>query len=120
MSDSLYDKYGGFTVIADIVHAFYDKILDAEELDPYFQGIDMDRLARHQTDFLCHVLGGPVEYEGRALYDAHAPLNITDEHFYLVAGLLEETLEEAGMEDDDIRSVIGVVVNVKDQIVVVE
>lgn len=117
MSESLYDKYGGFSTVGQIVHNFYEKIMDEESLEAYFWDIDMTRLMRHQVDFLCMVLGGPANYTGRSLKDAHAHLNITEEHFNTVAGLLEEALEEGGMEDDDIEAVIGIVASTKDDIV---
>jgi len=84
---TLFDKYGGFATVGNIVHNFYEKILDDGELRPYFKGIDMERLIRHQTDFMCMILGGPVDYTGRDLRKAYSRLNITEKDFYAVVGL---------------------------------
>lgn len=117
-ADSLFHKYGGFTSVGSIVLSFYEKVLDTDELQHYFDGIDMERLVRHQTDFLCMVLGGPASYSGRDLRSAHERLRIIEEDFYTVADLLEETLEEAGVEDDDIQTILEIVKTTKDDIVV--
>ena len=115
--ETLFHKYGGFSTVGAIVLAFYEKILDEEALVPYFEGIDMERLIRHQTDFLCMILGGPANYSGRDLRTAHFRLNITVPDFLLVADLLEETLEEGGVEDDDIEAILKIVASTKDDIV---
>lgn len=117
MLQSLYEKYGGFATISAIVHDFYDKVLESPRLGPWFDGIDMPRLIDHQTKFLCSILGGTEQYTGRQLAAAHKSLKITGEGFDEVAALLTEALEDAGMEDDDIESVINVVASVKDDIV---
>ncbi len=118
MSDqSLYDKYGGFATVSKLVNEFYDKIGATEELDVYFEGIEMDRLIDHQTKFLCSVLGGPEKYEGRQLKVAHERFNITSEHFDLVASLLKETLEDNGVEDPDVEAIVKVVWGAKPDIV---
>lgn len=117
MTQSLFDKYGGYETFSAVVGSFYQKILDHEELAPYFEGINMERLMSHQTNFLSKALGGPDKYEGRDLVKAHARFKITEPHFMEVAELLEEALEEAGVEEQDIASVIGVVAAMKDQVV---
>lgn len=116
-NETLFEKYGGFSTVGDIVHEFYEKIMDDESLEQYFWDVDMTRLIRHQTDFLCMVLGGPAKYSGRSLKDAHAHLNITGVDFLTVAGHLQEALEEGGMEDGDVTAVIDIVASTKDDIV---
>ncbi|MBC7543081.1 MAG: group 1 truncated hemoglobin [Candidatus Sericytochromatia bacterium] len=117
MSETLYDKYGGFASITTIVQRFYALIQDTESLDRYFQDVEMDRLIDHQIKFLCMVLGGPNNYEGRALAVAHSRLGITDGAFGAVAGLLVQALTEAGVEAADIDTIVGVVAGTKPEIV---
>jgi hemoglobin len=119
MSESLFHKYGGFSRIAGIVHEFYRKVNLDDEFTHYFEGINMERLIRHQTDFLCLVFGGPVPYSGRDLELVHRKLGITYEHFVLITDLLEETLEEDGIEDEDIAEIMGTMRSYEDVIVTV-
>jgi hemoglobin len=116
-SMQLYDKYGGFGRISQLVHAFYDKVLASPSLDEYFAGVEMGPLIDHQTNFLCKVLGGPDNYGGRALRAAHHRLRITPEAFAEVASLLRETLEEARVEPADVHTILGVVASVRDDVI---
>lgn len=67
MTESMYDKYGGFDTVSKIVHGLYEKIAASEILQPYFVGADMQRLTNHQTLFFSGIMGGPVSYEGNQL-----------------------------------------------------
>jgi hemoglobin len=117
MADTLFEKYGGFETLSKVVANFYDKILDSNKVKHYFEGINMDRLMQHQTNFIAKALGGPDKYEGGDLKKMHARFNITEDHFTEVAELLEEALDEAGVESDDTAAIISVVASLKDQIV---
>lgn len=54
----------------------------------------MRRLKAHMRAFLIAAVGGPDQYQGRALGPAHAHLGITDEHFSRVVSHLVRTLSE--------------------------
>jgi hemoglobin len=116
-SQTLYEKYGGFTTISALVNLFYQKIGNTPALDKYFENTDMAKLIDHQTKFLCMVLGGPNNYEGRQLAQAHQKLSITNEHFELVGSILKESLEEKGVEPKDIETILGVVWGTRNDIV---
>ncbi len=117
MPDTLFNKYGGIETFSSVVSNFYRKILDSEDLASFFTGVDIEALMNHQTNFIAKALGGPDEYAGRDLAVAHANMGITDENFTEVAELLAEALEEAGVESDDVATIVGVVANLKSQIV---
>ncbi len=120
MQESLYDKYGGFDTFSAVVSNFYQKVLDSDELAPYFDNVNMARLMSHQTNFISTALGGPDRSSDIDLRKAHAPYKITVPHFMEVAELLEESLEEAGVEPDDVASIIALVASLMDQIVASE
>jgi hemoglobin len=117
MSESLYDKYGGVETLSTIVTNFYQKILDSDSLEGYFDGVNLDRLIIHQTNFLSIVLGGPSRYEGLDMKTAHKTLGITVPAFNEVAELLADALEEAGVEDDDISTILSAVASLQNDVV---
>ena len=80
----------------------------------------MDLLMEHQVRFLSMALGGPNGYTGRELKTAHEHLNITNDHFNLVASYLEEVLDEANVEESDIKEILGIVGSVRPDIVSAE
>jgi hemoglobin len=114
---TLYDKYGGFATVNKLVQSFYKKVSESEDLAPYFKGVDIQALMDHQTKFFSEILGGPVKYTGPQLKAVHVSMGITEDAFSEVAELLEETLEDMSVEDDDIATIMGIVGGVKSDIV---
>ncbi|WP_428648022.1 group I truncated hemoglobin [Roseibium sp.] len=109
MTKALFDKYGGFKFVSRIVMAFYEKVLDSDQIGEYFDDVDMPRLIDHQTKFISSLLGGPASYTDERLRRAHASLKLTHEDFDEVARLLSQTLEEHNFEPRDIDTVMRAV-----------
>lgn len=117
-TQTLFEKYGGYETVSKLVSAFYEKVLADDELAPYFDNVDMERLMAHQTNFIGMVLGGPAnQYTGRDLKSAHQSLKITSHHFGLVAGHLQSTLIECGVESQDVATILGIVGSTRADIV---
>jgi hemoglobin len=114
---SLYERLGGIAVLAYVVELFYQRVLADAQLAPYFTGVDMDRLRRHQEALLGTVLGGPVTYTGRDLGQIHGPLRINGDDFRRVAGHLTGVLRELAVEPDAVDEVVRALVAVRPSIV---
>ncbi|OUR98609.1 globin [Halobacteriovorax marinus] len=117
MAESLFEKYGGFSTLGKLVVEFYKKVLNDKTVAHFFEDVEMDKLMEHQTNFLAFALGGPNEYAGRDVKVAHEVMDISNRDFSIVAGYLEETLDEAGVEEADIATIISIVSGLQDQIV---
>jgi len=102
---SLYQRLGQDVGIRTAVDDFYVRVVADPHLAPYFAGIDLARLRRHQTALLSQVTGGPVEYSGRDLAAGHAGLGITPADFDRVVGHLVDTLTALGVSAEDIGAV---------------
>jgi hemoglobin len=105
MQQSIYDRLGGARAIEAAVGLFYQKVWTDPLLADYFDGVDRGRLKEHQREFITAVLGGPEEYNGRRLSEAHAGLGITDAAFYQVVAHLAATLIELGVDKDTIGEI---------------
>lgn len=103
---TLFDKYGGFAAVSKLVMAFYDRILDSDQVGGYFEDIDMKRLIDHQTKFVASIMGGPASFSDDMLKRVHARYEVSREDFDEVARLLRETLMEFGIEHEDIETVM--------------
>ncbi|MGC5310664.1 group I truncated hemoglobin [Micromonospora zamorensis] len=114
---SHYDRIGGASAVKAAVDLFYDKVLVDPELAGYFSDVDMVGQRRHLTLMLTTVLGGPDEYNGRGLAEAHQPLNIPVEHYTMVGGHLVAALTELGVPADILADVQTVLGQVQDQVV---
>jgi hemoglobin len=114
---SLYEELGGRAAIAAVVDEFYARLLGDAALAPLFAGTDLDRLRRHQAAFLVAALGGPNEYRGRGLRQAHAGMNITAAQFGAVAGHLADALATCGVPALTVETVIGHVAQLQGDVV---
>lgn len=95
-----YQRLGGSEPIRQVVQAFYERVLADPALAHYFDGVDMTTLRRHFALLIIQLLGGPSEYDGRELDEAHRGLHITDEDYDKVVGHLVTTLEQADVPAD--------------------
>ena len=102
---SYYDALGGAPALREAVERFYARVLADPQLAPRFVGVDMARLKRHQALLLSQVLGGPQEYDGRSLADAHAGMAITPDEYALVGAHLTDVLTELGAGGEVIAAV---------------
>jgi hemoglobin len=101
--ETIYAQIGGFATVRGVVEDFYDRLIKEDTLRHYFVGIDMSRLIRHQTDFVCMVMGGPVDYTGRQLRDSHRHL--------------ANCLLDGGLEEKHVEEIMGAVRGAKGDIV---
>ena len=114
---SLFEKYGGINTVAAVVHDFYEDVLADDTLSPFFKGVDMDSLIEHQVMLFSQYMGGPANYSGRELKDAHRHIEITNAHFNKVAEILQAVLGDYNVSPDDIVSIMSVVETTRSAIV---
>lgn len=68
---SLYDQVGGAPAVRAALDRFYEKVLADPRLQPFFDGLDVERIKARQQRFLAEAFGGPSGYDGRDLRAAH-------------------------------------------------
>ncbi|MCH8191534.1 MAG: group 1 truncated hemoglobin [Chloroflexi bacterium] len=96
---------------------FYDRAPADATLAHFFDPERMDGLKRQQRAFLSQALGGPANYSGKPLREAHAGLGITDEHFTAVAGHLAQTLAALGVPDELAGRVLEAVASLRSEVI---
>ncbi|HEX5906346.1 MAG TPA: group 1 truncated hemoglobin [Propionibacteriaceae bacterium] len=104
-----YDAIGGGPAVSAVVNDFYVRVLDDPQLAPYFEGVDIPRLKRHQVLLVTQVLGGPDNYEGRSLDEAHEHLDVDHDDFAAVASHLTAAMNAAGVPEDIVIRAIAAV-----------
>ncbi|KAL4515861.1 hypothetical protein Ndes2526B_g00576 [Nannochloris sp. 'desiccata'] len=99
---SLIERMGGAEAASGLlisaVELFYYKLLNDAQLARFFEGRDMAMLKKKQVDFLAYVFGGPTEYSGKGIFEAHEHLireqGLNEVHFDIVANHFRNTLIE--------------------------
>jgi hemoglobin len=69
----------------------------------FFDGVDMERQRHHQKMFMAMAFGGPEQYAGNGLREAHVHLvarGLDDSHFTMVGNHLRSTLQDLGVTND--------------------
>ena len=104
---TLYEKYGGTPTVTKIVKLSIKLSFDRPNLARYFINIDMDRLIRHQIDFVCYLLGKPSkeDYDMKQFKMAHSKFKITDRSFDDVAHIFVTVLHNYGVSDEDVDNI---------------
>lgn len=96
MAQSLFDQLGGHPAVDAAVDVFYRRVLLDHRVSHFFQDTNMDAQRQKQKAFLTMVFGGPHEYQGKDLRQAHAHLverGLDRSHFDAVAEHLQFTLQ---------------------------
>jgi hemoglobin len=106
MATSLFEKYGGFSAVSKIVLDLYDRLLDDDDIGPFFDEVEMSRIVDHQTKFVSSLMGGPASYTDDQIQKMHARLPIGNEHFDRLEQILHETLTDHGLSAEDADAVI--------------
>jgi hemoglobin len=117
--ESAYTRIGAAPAIKAVVDRFYEYLVADEELARYFRPLDAGAFAalkRHQVAMLSQVLGGPRQYAGRDLAEAHGPLHVTGRDYRRVAHLLVGTLWEFNVPEQIIFEVTEVLAALRETI----
>ncbi len=107
MSATLFERYGGFAAVSKIVMAFYERLLDDDQVGPYFEDVDLPRLMDHQTKFISTLMGGPASFSDEHLRRVHAQYRISAADFERTNDILASVLLDCGMDEDDVERVMS-------------
>ena len=103
MTDNIFEKIGGDIAVNAAVDIFYRRVLADNRINMFFEGVDMEKQAAKQKAFLTVAFGGPNNYTGKDMRDAHAHLverGLNDSHFDAVMEHLGGTLKELNVPDE--------------------
>lgn len=116
-NSTLFDRLGGEYAIAAVVNSFSDRLLNNPKIvnansplkewhtEKYKQRLPGLKFLR--TLWVCAAAGGPFEYTGKNMNDAHFDLHIPSEIFDEVAAELSKTLDEFDVPAREKGEVLG-------------
>ncbi len=109
---SLYEQLGGEAAVNAAVDIFYRKVLSDHRINRFFDNTDIEKQAAKQKSFLTMAFGGPNNYTGTDMRQAHAHLvkkwGLDDSHFDAVMEHLTGTLEELNAPQNLVNQVAAI------------
>ncbi|SCX38000.1 hemoglobin [Klenkia marina] len=106
---------GSPSLLDTAVERFYALVVADPQLAPWFTGVDVDRLRRHQAEFLGAALdGGSTRFDLRR---THAGLGIDDAAYDRLVAHLAAALAEVGVDEGHVRELAALVDGLRDQVV---
>ncbi|MEL6648683.1 MAG: group 1 truncated hemoglobin [Pseudomonadota bacterium] len=106
MSTSLFEKYGGFSTVHQVVLTLYDRLLKDKDVGPFFDDVDLPSVIDHQTKFVSSLLGGPASFTDEQLRIAHQHMTIENHHFDRLKVVVHEVLSDFKVDPGDIEVIV--------------
>lgn len=94
---SLYEDLGKRDGISRIIADMLYIIVDDQRIGHHFKGLDISKLHRNLTDFICRTSGGPCDYTGNGMVAAHEGMNISETAFNALVNNLVLAMEKNGI-----------------------
>lgn len=92
-SDRLYRDFGGQPGIERLIDGLLDNIARDDRIFPLFREANIDRLRAKLIEKFCSLTGGPCEYTGAPIIEAHSGLKITEAQFNALVEDLIDAME---------------------------
>jgi hemoglobin len=123
---SLYERLGGIFAIAAVVDRFSDAIIENPKLNvnPALKAWNeteaetrLPGLKFGRTQWIAAMAGGPYEYTGLPLEQAHADLHLTAEEFEEVGAEIVRALEHFQVPEREIQELVAAYMTSMDEVV---
>ena len=120
---SLYERIGGVNAIAMVVDRFSDEVVKNPKLNvnpalkEWNQSGKLSGLKFMRTLWLCQAAGGPFQYTGKNLHEAHKDLHITSEEFDEVGAEIARALNHFNVPEREKQEVLAAIVARKAEVV---
>lgn len=125
-TESLYQRLGGVYAIATVVDDFIERALvnDVLNANPAINAartrVPKAGLKFRATAMMCQVAGGPEQYTGRTMKDAHAHLNITEKEWQAMLSDFKASLAKYNVGQQEQTELLAIVDGTKKDIVVMQ
>lgn len=118
---SLFERLGGSagiaTLVDDIVSAHMENPVIRARFRPYLETPDkLETTKKHLCAFLEAGSGGPAQYEGRSMPDAHRGMNISEAEYMAAIDDILGALRKNDADEQTQKDVLAVAYSLKDEI----
>ncbi len=120
MTDTLYERLGGYDAIAAVADNLIARLMADPQLGRFWKHRGDDGLRREKQlliDFLCASAGGPMLYVGRDMKTSHRGMGITEQDWQLFMTRVLATLDHFKVPVREKSEVLGFVESLKKDVV---
>jgi hemoglobin len=117
---SLYERLGGYDGIATFVNNLLPRLQTDSQLGRFYQNRGEDGVAREKQltiDFFCSSTGGPVNYNGRNMKQAHKGMKLSQNDWSIFLQLIDATIEALQIPRQESDEVVSLMSGLKEDIV---
>ena len=104
---SLFQHLGQKPGVERLMNDFVERLAADPRTAPFFAKANLQHLKEQLTDQICHVSGGPCQYEGADMKTAHAEMDIRKGDFNALVDVLEKTMDAQGIAFSDQRDLLA-------------
>jgi hemoglobin len=116
---TLFERIGGEKAVNAAVELFYRNLLSDGRVARFFDGVDMNEQIAKQKSFLTMAFGGPNNYTGVDMRNAHKRLlekGLNDSHVDAVLENLDRTLRQLGVGEREVKEVCDLANSVRNDV----
>lgn len=95
--DAVFQQLGGKVGIDKIVADFLPLLLADDRIKDTFKDADMERLGVLLAEQFCQLTGGPCNYSGKDMSEAHKDMHLNNAQFNALAEDLQFAMEKNGI-----------------------
>lgn len=119
---SLYERLGGIQAISAVVDQFLANVVADNVINARFAATVADPartqlLRNNLIDQICAGAGGPCQYKGKTMKEAHKNMNITDAEFNALVGDLVAALNQFNVPQEEQNDLLGILGPMKPDVV---
>lgn len=114
---TLYDQLGGRSGVERLIDAAMKRVHADPRIKALFADLDRREQRKLFVEQLCAASGGPCEYTGRTMEEAHSGLNLTDSDFDAFVSDIIVAMNEIKLPVDTQRPVLQLYWSMKPQVV---
>ncbi|HTJ45923.1 MAG TPA: group 1 truncated hemoglobin [Kofleriaceae bacterium] len=109
---SLYDRLGGKDAITVVVDDFVTNVAGDARINKFFTAAagdpnEMNHFKEMLVDQICNATGGPCEYKGKSMPEAHKGMGITHEDFTALVEDLKKSLDAHDVPAQEQSELLG-------------
>lgn len=95
--DTVFQQFGGKAGIQKVVADFLPLLLADDRIKDTFKDADMERLGLLLAEQFCQLTGGPCQYSGKQMGEAHRDMHLNNAQFNALAEDLQLAMEKNGI-----------------------